>query len=193
MSDPQPMWFSSCPITAMMHWCAAPKCDELFGLQAFVYNPEALVGSARNAAVKTFGSSGSSSSRMAAQFPALSGYGIAQVHHSATWPPLGPEHQCVECQHEFQDICQLGVVLLARGRPNFINYRRCPAAASLRCSTRRCVPLLIRDIGILIIDTSAEALGSSGLSSVSDHQSVEQHLHSGTLKRSTDWLQNKFC
>lgn len=47
--------------------------------QAFVYNPEQLVGAARTTAVKSFGSAGTSSSRMAKQFPALSGYGIAQV------------------------------------------------------------------------------------------------------------------
>ena len=44
-----------------------------------MYNPEQLVGAARTTAVKSFGSAGTSSSRMAKQFPALSGYGIAQV------------------------------------------------------------------------------------------------------------------
>lgn len=48
-------------------------------VQAFVYNPEQLVGAARTTAVRAFGSAGTSSSRMAKQFPALSGYGIAQV------------------------------------------------------------------------------------------------------------------
>jgi hypothetical protein len=54
--------------------------------QAFVYNPEQLVGAARTTAVKSFGSAGTSSSRMAKQFPALSGYGIAQVR-GAEAPP----------------------------------------------------------------------------------------------------------
>ena len=48
-------------------------------MQAFVYNPEQLVGAARTAAVRSFGSAGTSTTRMAKQFPALSGYGIAQV------------------------------------------------------------------------------------------------------------------
>ena len=48
-------------------------------LQAFVYNPNLLTGTAKTAAVKSFGAAGSSSSRMAKQFPALAGFGIAQV------------------------------------------------------------------------------------------------------------------
>lgn len=52
-------------------------------MQAFVYNPEKLVGAARTAAVKSFGAAGASSSRMAKQFPALSGYGIAQVRRDS--------------------------------------------------------------------------------------------------------------
>lgn len=52
--------------------------------QAFVYNPALLTGTAKTAAIKTFGSAGSSSSRMAAQFPALSGFGLAQTCASDT-------------------------------------------------------------------------------------------------------------
>lgn len=49
------------------------------GKQAFVYNPTLLSGGQQQTGVKSFGAAGSSSSRMARQFPALAGFGIAQT------------------------------------------------------------------------------------------------------------------
>jgi hypothetical protein len=43
------------------------------GKQAFVYNPTLLSGGQQQTGVKSFGAAGSSSSRMARQFPALAG------------------------------------------------------------------------------------------------------------------------
>lgn len=53
---------------------------DMGGPEAFVYNPRLLTGAAGKAATKTFGPAGSSSSRMAQQFPALAGFGIAQTY-----------------------------------------------------------------------------------------------------------------